>query len=80
MHENDTKDDLHQMPYTFGRNAEDGLDWKRFAQALKEIQFDGTLSFETYPCMHSFPDSVRETILETIHAIGMDLKNQIEMD
>lgn len=70
LHENDSFEDLHQMPYTFGTKSEDGLDWHDFAQALKEIKFDGTLSFETFPCVNSFPKGVREEVLKTINAIG----------
>lgn len=77
LHENDGKGDLHQMPYTFGRGEEDGFNWTRFAQALKEMKFQGTLNFETHPCMRSFPEGVQETVLETMKAIGEDLKSQI---
>ena len=70
MHENDTIGDLHQMPFTFGKKETDGLDWKAFYAALKEVGFDGTLSFETYPCVNSFPRGVRREVLKTIHEIG----------
>lgn len=72
VHENDAFADLHQMPYTFGSKAEDGIDWAEFRQALTDIGFDGTISFETFPCVNSFPPSVRPEVLRTIHAIGVD--------
>ena len=76
MHENDAIGDLHQMPYTFGTKAEDGVDWKDFRKALDEIGFDGTLSFETFPCVNSFPRGARKEVLMTIGEIGRELVQQ----
>lgn len=78
LHENDAVGDEHQMPFSFGSSEEQGLNWKRIAQALKEIGFDGTLSFETFPCMNSFPMGMEQTVLEVIHSIGVCLRNEIE--
>lgn len=76
MHENDAIGDLHQMPYTFGSKPEDGVDWDDFRKALDEIEFDGTLSFETFPCVNSFPRGAREEVLRTIKAIGQEMTNK----
>ena len=65
------------MPYTFGNNEKCGTDWKAFAKALADIEFDGTLSFETFPCMNSFPNGARDEVLRTIHEIGMHIKDSI---
>lgn len=73
MHENDAIGDLHQMPYTFGSKPEDGVDWEDFRKALDEIGFDGTLSFETFPCVNSFPRGAREEVLRTIREIGKEI-------
>ena len=73
MHENDSIGDLHQMPYTFGKKPEDGVDWQDFSKALDEVGFDGTLSFETFPCMNSFPRGVRGEVLRTICEIGRNM-------
>lgn len=70
LHENDAKGDLHQLPYSFGNDLLSGQDWNGIMKALKEIDFKGTLSFETYPTMNSFPMSMQETVLKTIHDIG----------
>lgn len=77
LHENDAIGDLHQMPYTFGGERYDGLDWSKIAKALADIDFDGTLSFETFPCMNSFMQGMEADVLATIYAIGDDLRNQI---
>lgn len=73
MHENDAIGDLHQMPYTFGTKAEDGVDWQDFRKALDEVGFDGTLSFETFPCVNSFPRGARQEVLMTIREIGREM-------
>ena len=78
MHENDAVGDLHQMPFTFGRCEEDGVNWGEFAKALHEIGFDGTLSFETFPTMNSFPNSTKEQVLKTIYDIGCYIRKMIE--
>lgn len=79
MHENDAIGDLHQMPYTFGTKPDDGVDWEDFYKALREIDFDGTLSFETFPCVNSFPRGAREEVLRTIRAIGEDMVENIAL-
>ena len=79
MHENDAIGDLHQMPYTFGTKPDDGVDWEDFCKALSEIGFDGTLSFETFPCVKSFPRGAREEVLRTIRAIGEDMVENIAL-
>lgn len=76
MHENDAIGDLHQMPYTFGSKPEDGVDWEDFRKALDEIGFDGTLSFETFPCVNIFPRGAREEVLRTIREIGKEMADK----
>jgi sugar phosphate isomerase/epimerase len=78
LHENDGVGDLHQMPFSFGNSPECGTDWDAFADALRDVGFDGTLSFETYPCMNSFPRGTEDEVLRTIHSIGEYLKDRIE--
>lgn len=77
LHENDGIADQHQMPYSFGNGKRMGQNWQQFIMGLKEIEFDGTLSFETYPCMNSFPDTMADKVLKTIYEIGEYWKTQI---
>lgn len=70
LHENDGIGDLHQMPYTFGMKLGSGINWEDFAQALREIEYDGTLSFETFPCINSFPRGIRKQVLKSLYEIG----------
>lgn len=78
IHENDAIGDLHQMPYSFGSSQDDGQCWNKIYRGLKEIGYDGALSFETFPTMNSFPRSMRSSVLETIHSIGEYMAEQIE--
>lgn len=78
IHENDGIGDLHQMPYTFGNEEMKGFDWKGLFRGLKEVGYSGSLSFETYPCMNSFPYAMSEMVLKTIHSVGEYMAGQIE--
>lgn len=80
LHENDAVGDLHQMPYTFGSSNTQGQDWDSIYRALKEINFNGTLSFETFPCMNSFPKGMNEAVLNAVYEIGNYMKEQIMGD
>lgn len=78
IHENDAIGDLHQMPYTFGTNESEGQVWDRIYKGLKHIKFDGTLSFETFPTMNSFPKGMSASVLKTICSIGEYMAERIE--
>ena len=78
LHENDGIEDLHQIPYTFGRKAGDGFDWEGLLAGLRETGYDGVLNFETFPSMNSFPESVKEEVLRTIAGIGRYFASRIE--
>ena len=70
LHENDGLEDLHQIPYTYGRKAGDGFDWEGLFAGLRETGYEGVLNFETFPSMNSFPESVKEEVLRMIAGIG----------
>lgn len=78
LHENDAAGDLHQMPFSFGDKEDEGLDWNGIIRGLKETGFNGTLSFETYPTMNSFPMEMSDAVLKMIHDIGVYLAGEIE--
>lgn len=78
IHENDAIGDLHQMPYTFGNSKDDGQIWERLYKGLKDIGFNGTLSFETYPCVNSFPKPMTGAVLKTICDIGKYMAESID--
>ena len=78
IHENDAIGDLHQMPYTFGNSKDDGQIWERLYKGLKDTGFNGTLSFETYPCVNSFPKPMTGAVLKTICDIGKYMAESID--
>ena len=80
LHENNGVDDLHHMPFTFGGAAGEGQHWDEIMKTLAQIGFDGTLSFETFPCMKSFPRSCAPQVLKTLYGIGEYFKSVIEKE
>ncbi|MCI9440700.1 MAG: sugar phosphate isomerase/epimerase [Ruminococcus sp.] len=72
IHDNDGISDLHQLPFTFTRSRENftSTDWKGFIKGLKQIGFDGVLSFETAPVLTAFPDVMKLDVLEFIAKTG----------
>ena len=66
------------MPYTLGTNESEGQVWDRIYKGLKHIKFDGTLSFETFPTMNSFPKGMSASVLKTICSIGEYMAERIE--
>lgn len=77
LHENDGIGDLHQMPYTFAGDNVKGLDWDAVMTELAKANYDGTLSFETFPCMNTFMEGMDEIVLHTICKIGEYFRDEI---
>ncbi|MCR5747545.1 MAG: sugar phosphate isomerase/epimerase, partial [Lachnospiraceae bacterium] len=82
IHDNDGTADLHQLPFTFTKTRENepSTDWEGFINGLRDIDFDGVLSFETAPVLSSFPDEMRSDALRLIAATGRYFKSRIEDD
>lgn len=82
IHDNDGIGDLHQIPFTFTRNRENGsaTDWDGFIRGLRAIQFDGVLSFETAPVLSSFPEIMKQDVLLFIAQIGNCFAGKIQSD
>lgn len=72
IHDNDGIGDLHQIPFTFTRSRENisSTDWEGFIRGLRQIQFDGVLSFETAPVLTAFPEEMKQKVLGFIADIG----------
>lgn len=80
IHDNDGVRDLHQIPFVFTRTRENKpiTDWEGFVRGLRKIGFDGVLSFETAPVLHSFPEEMRWDALSFIAKCGEYFKKRIE--
>ena len=72
IHDNDGISDLHQIPYTFAKTRENkcSTDWESFLRGLRNIGFQGTLSFETAPVLSAFPKAMKADALAFIGRIG----------
>lgn len=72
IHDNDGISDLHQIPFTFAKTRENksSTDWEGFIRGLRQIRFQGTLSFETAPVLAAFPEVMKQDALAFIARIG----------
>ncbi len=79
MHENDGIADLHQLPFTFTRTRDNAsvLDWEGVIKGLRDINFDGVLSFETAPVLDCFPKELKEDVIRLIFATGKYFAEQV---
>lgn len=68
LHDNNGREDLHQIPYTFSEG--EGVDWEEVLAGLARAGYRGALSFETAPCLRSFPDQMRLSALRAVEGIG----------
>lgn len=82
IHDNDGIGDLHQIPFTFAKNRENksSTDWEGFVRGLKNIGFQGALSFETAPVLTAFPKAMKQDALAFIARIGKYFAGELEVD
>lgn len=80
VHDNDGTMDLHQIPFTFTRSRENfaATDWDGFVKGLRNIGFDGVISFETAPVLTAFPKEMRKDVLGFIAKIGRYFVNRVD--
>ncbi len=78
IHDNDGKEDLHMIPYSYlERDLRTLIDWESFVEALHEINYQGVLSFETFRIYSAYPEAAHTAVLELISAIGHDWAKKI---
>ncbi len=79
LHDNDGVRDLHQLPFTFTKTRDNtsSTNWPAFIGAMRDIGFDGVLSFETAPVLDSFPLEMKDETLAFIAKIGKYLAKEI---
>lgn len=82
IHDNDGIGDLHQIPFTFAKTRENksSTDWQGFIRGLRNIGFQGALSFETAPVLTAFPDVMKQDVLAFLAGIGKFFAGEIEND
>lgn len=72
IHDNDGRDDQHLAPY-MGR-----LDWDRFVKGIREVGYQGNLSFETFNALNVFDDELMPDVLKLIAATGRMFARRID--
>ena len=81
IHDNNSKGDMHTLPYTqttdmWGTSL--ATDWDGFLEGLREIGYEGNLSFETFRTTQLFPKAVEKELLTLVVAIGRYFRSRIE--
>lgn len=79
IHENDGINDLHQIPYAMKNAGGQKLytDWDGFVKALKDINYRGTLNFETFAALRGTPVELVPAMLRLIYETGYYFKKRI---
>lgn len=79
IHDNDGRYDMHQIPYTQKHNwgREQCTDWEGFIRGLRDIGYEGTLSFETFAALKSLPRELYPSFLRLTADIGKYFRNAI---
>ena len=79
LHDNNGIRDLHALPFSvisnWGRQSE--VDWSSFIQGMRDIAYDGTLSFETAGIMLNMPEELKSGAMSYIACAGRYLKGKI---
>lgn len=80
IHDNDGTSDSHMLPFT--QTDRTGcrlrIDWEKFIRGLKEIGFEGAISFETWRGTYLLPKSLLKDAFVFISAIGRYFRERIE--
>ncbi len=74
LHVQDTNyfNDLHTIPY-------DGkINWDNVTKSLKNIDYQGDLTFEVFGFMRKFENDIMESVLNLIVAVGRSIIGKIE--
>ena len=82
LHINDNmgSEDNHMIPYTQldRQGSKTSVDWDGFLRGLKEIGYEGDLSFETFRGIGMLPRAVRKEGFSLVSAIGRYMREEIQ--
>ena len=73
--------DAHMIPYSqrVMKGSGSAIDWEGFLRGLKEIGYEGPLSFETFRATDQMPDEVLTEVLRLISALGRYFRKEIQV-
>lgn len=79
IQDTDAIHDSHMIPYTQITSEKGGTcnDWDGFIDALKEIKYEGNISFETFRAIETLPKEVEREALTLLTAIGRYFRKRI---
>ena len=77
IHDNDGRSDLHMQPYAYSRGKYYVTDWDGLADGLRDIGYEGVLSFETFHALVSLPKALKPAMLSYIAACGRYFADRI---
>lgn len=80
IHENDGANDSHMIPFTQTKGGYDfaQTNYAGMIRGLKEIGYEGNLSFETFRGLDAVPKEVEPEVLKLISAIGRYFRAKLE--
>ena len=80
IHDNNGNGDSHLIPYTQTDNwaSKFTTDWEGFIAGLRDINYEGNISFETFKGVKIMPKEVEKEALSLITAIGRYFRKRIE--
>ena len=76
IHDNDGTTDSHMLPFTqvYKWGTRFYTDWDGLIEGLRDIGYTGSLNFETFRVLRTFPASTKSEVLSLIAAIGREFK------
>ena len=80
IHDNDGRSDSHMLPYTQVDRTGHSLstDWEQFIKAIREIGYEGAISFESSRGIRIPPIELRKAVLRFLCEIGKYFRRRIE--
>lgn len=78
IHDNDGVEDKHLLPYTQAHGKYTYFDWESFINGLRDINYQGSLCFETFRVLEVSPKPIWPEMLRAITSVGRYFKGRIE--
>ena len=78
IHDNDGQNDLHLIPFTQRTSLlKTCTDWDSFLEGLRDINYKGSINFETCTALENIPSELVPSMLKLINDIGCYFKKKL---